>query len=157
MAWNKEKNIRDASCWLADKIKLIELKDYQKANNIKHSILRGGVFNVDLGRGNIGCEKNKIRPCIVISRNALNNGDTVIIVPLTTKFPFNVSGGKKVPKYKNHYIVSKSKYNFLKDDSCIKFEDIRSIDKIRVKELIGNIDNDDIKFLEKRLSFTMGF
>ncbi|WP_278549427.1 type II toxin-antitoxin system PemK/MazF family toxin [Paraclostridium bifermentans] len=157
MAWNKEKNIRDASCWLADKVKLIELKEYQKNNNIQTNIFRGGIFNVDLGSGNIGGEKNKIRPCIVLSRTTLNVGDTVVVVPLTTKFPFNMTNGKKTPKYKNHYVVHKSKYTFLKDDSCIKFEDIRSIDKVRIKNLIGNLDNSDLKSLEKRLTFTMGF
>lgn len=67
MKWNKEKNIRDASCWLAEKIKLIELKDYQKTNKLENTVLRGGIFNVDLGNGNIGGEKNKIRPCVIIS------------------------------------------------------------------------------------------
>lgn len=157
MKWSKEKNIRDASCWLAEKIKLIELKDYQKANKLENKVLRGGIFNVDLGSGNIGSEKNKIRPCVIISRNILNNGDTAVIVPLTTKFPCNLNSGKKIPKYKNHYILNKSKYDFLRDDSCIKFEDIRSIDKVRIKELIGNLEDDDIKLLEKRLTFTMGF
>jgi len=157
MRWNKEKNIRDASCWLSEKVKLIEIKDYQKNNNINPQIFRGGIFNIDLGSGNVGGEKNKIRPCLVISRNTLNSGDTIVIVPLTTKFPYKIVRSKKVPRYNNHFIFYKSKYNFLRDDSCIKFEDIRCVDKVRVKELIGNISPDDLKLLKNRITFTLGF
>lgn len=59
MSWTKEKNIRNAGHWLARAIELIELKDYQKRNGTVPTIYRGGVFNVELGEGNLGGEKNK--------------------------------------------------------------------------------------------------
>lgn len=157
MNWNKEQNIRDASCWLANKIELIETKHDHKVKGINPQMLRGGIFNVDLGSGNIGGEKNKIRPCLVLSNNTLNKGDTIIVVPLTTKFKCKMNNNKKIPMYKNHYILLKSKYNFLREDSCIKFEDTRSVDKVRVMNFIGNIDISDLALLKNRLLFTMGF
>lgn len=157
MAWNMAQNIRNASYWLARKIELIELKEHQKINSINPSILRGGIFNVELGNGNVGGEKNKTRPCMVLSKNGLNNGDTVVIVPLTTKFKCNIKNGRKIPRYPNHYIIYKSNYHFLDDDSCIKFEDIRAIDKVRVGNHLGNIDPADMKLMENRLLNAMGF
>ena len=63
ISWNKEDNIRDAGCWLSQKIKLIELKDVQEQKGEKREIKRGGIFYVELGEGNLGYEKNKCRTC----------------------------------------------------------------------------------------------
>lgn len=157
MPWNKDKNIRDASHWLSRKIELIEIKDNQITNQIQHNILRGGIFNIELGEGNIGGEKNKKRPCLVISRNALNKGDTVLVIPLTTKFSYNIQHNKKAPKYNNHFILFKIDYPFLDDDSCIKCEDIRSIDKVRIRDHIGNIRHQHLKLVKNRVLFTLNF
>ncbi|WP_102401254.1 type II toxin-antitoxin system PemK/MazF family toxin [Haloimpatiens massiliensis] len=156
--WSKEQNIRDAACWLSRKVELIELKSYNKINSINQTICRGGIFNVELGVGNLGGEKNKKRPCLVISRNQLNIGDTVVVIPLSTKFKTKTHGkGKIAPKYDNHLILWKSKYGFLDDDSCIKCEDIRMVDKVRIQEHIGNIEPQDMNLLKKRLLFTFDF
>lgn len=157
MSWTKEKNIRNAGHWLARAIELIELKDYQKRNGTVPTIYRGGVFNVELGEGNLGGEKNKRRPCLIISRNQLNSGDIVVLIPLTTKFKYNLVKGVKTPKYKNHYILLKSKYPFLNEDSCVKFEDIKTVDKVRIGEHLGNIDVKDLDLMRNRLLFAMGF
>lgn len=157
MRWNKEINIRNASSWLSRKIELIELKQVQKTSGTVPTILRGGVFNVELEEGNIGGEKNKIRPCLVISKNQLNVGDTIVLIPLTTKFNYIEDKGIKKPRYRNHYILHRLKYNFLTDDSCVKFEDIRIVDKVRVREHLGNIDSIDLDLMKNRMLFTMGF
>jgi mRNA interferase MazF len=157
LKWKKDENIRNASYWLARKIELIELKHHHMVNNIKSSIFRGGIFNVELGEGNIGGEKNKKRPCLVISHNNLNKGDTVVVIPLTTKFPYDLVDGVKIPKYKNHYIFYKANYSFLDNDSCIKCEDIRMVDKVRVKEHLGNISVTHLDKLLSPIKFTLGF
>lgn len=156
--WSKEVNIHDAGHWLAKKIDLIELKDYNISKNNNINILRGGIFNTELGIDNIGGEKNKKRPCLVLSRNNLNLGDTVTIIPLTTKFSFNRGvNGEKSPKYSNHYVLLKSKYSFLSDDSCIKCEDIWSVDKVRLCEHLGNIDINDLNMIKNKILYTLGF
>lgn len=157
MIWNKDGNIRNAAMWLSTKISLIEIKNKLLLENKNITIFRGGVFNVELGEGNIGGEKNKKRPCLVLSRNNLNIGDTVVVVPLTTKFKYNIKNSKKIPKYNNHYFLYKTDYNFLDDDSCIKCEDVRSIDKVRIKEHLGNINPRDLDKLKLRILFSYGF
>ena len=157
MSWSKHENIRNASHWISRKIELIEKKDYQKQNKINPTIHRGGIFNVELGNGNIGSEKNKTRPCLVLSGNQLNGGDTVLIIPLSSKFKFNIVNGIKIPAYKNHYLLYKSKYSFLNADSCVKFEDIRCVDKVRINNFLGNVELSDLSKMESRLKFTFGF
>ena len=50
-----------------------------------------------------------------------------------------------------HYILKKEKYDFLTWDSCIKTEQIRSIASIRLEEIIGKIDDDDMRRVKNRL------
>lgn len=155
--WNKNDNIRNAGYWLSRKIELIELKHHNKENNITLNAFRGGIFNVELGTGNIGGEKNKKRPCLVISRNNLNTGDNVVVIPLSTKFKSSTINGVISPKYKNHYLLKKSKYPFLRETSCVKCEDIRNVDKIRLSDHLGNIDSQDLNEIKKRILFALGY
>lgn len=155
--WNKEDNIRNAGYWVSRKIELIELKHQNKIDSINQSILRGGVFNVELGTGNVGAEKNKKRPCLVISSNILNNGETVSVIPLSTKFKSFIKNEIQYPQYRNHYILRKSNYAFLTGNSCVKCEDIRCIDKVRIVDHLGNISVEDMLEIKKRILFALGY
>lgn len=155
--WNKEENIRNAGYWLARKIELIELKDQNKKDSVTLTVFRGGVFNIELGIGNIGAEKNKKRPCLVISSNILNRGETVSVIPLTTKFKSYFVKDIQYPQYKNHYILKKSNYPFLSETSCAKCEDIRCVDKVRILDHLGNIGVSDMLEIKKRILFTFGY
>lgn len=160
MGWTKEENITDSAKWLKRKTELIETKDRLIQNKIRRrtpyivQVKRGGIFDCELGYGNIGGEKNKTRPVLVISRNMLNNGHTVVVVPLSTKFDRLASGS---PKYTNHYLLKQCKYPFLAKDSVVKFEDIRNVDVSRLANLRGNIDVSDMKRMKKNLNFMMGY
>ncbi len=80
------------------------------------------IFWVDLNPS-VGHEIKKIRPCIVISPNEMNfNIDTVIIAPMTTK-------SKNYP--------TRIKIEFEKKTGWIVLDQIRTIDKIRLKEKAG--------------------
>lgn len=74
MAWDKNSNISDAAKWLKRKIELIESKDLLIRNKISRGtpyivqVKRGGIFDCELGYGNIGGEKNKTRPVLVLSK-----------------------------------------------------------------------------------------
>jgi len=83
--------------------------------------------------------------------NRLNKGHTVVIVPLSTKFSRNQRG---FSKYKNHYLLRKIDYPFLDKDSVAKFEDIRSIDVVRLRQLRGNVSKTDMKRMKKTILFT---
>lgn len=160
MGWDVNANISDAAKWLKRKVELIGEKDKLLQKKIEKgtpyiiSAKRGGIFDCELGYGNIGGEKNKTRPVLVLSNNILNNGHTVVVVPLSTKFDQDLRG---LPKYKNHYLLKKRKYPFLDRDSVAKFEDIRSVDVVRLRQLRGNIDVTDMKRMIKNIRFIFGY
>lgn len=160
MSWNKHDNIIDASKWLKRQVELIEEKEILIQNKrIRRTdyivqALRGGVFSAELGNGNIGGEKNKTRPVLVLSPNRLNKGNTVIVVPLSTKFKRKPNG---LPLFDNHYLLKKYDYPNLDNDSVLKFEDIRCIDVVRLRKLRFNISPTDLKHAEKCLLFMTGY
>ena len=90
---------------------------------------RGDIYWINLNPTE-GSEIGKTRPAVIVS-NDINNkfADTVTIVPLTTStekiYPFEV-------------FIEKNAAN-LKDDSKAKANQIRTVDKKRIKERIGNL------------------
>jgi mRNA interferase MazF len=158
--WSVLENIAASSKWLKRKTELIEEKDkliQKKATNGTAFLVqayRGGIFDAELGEGNIGGEKNKTRPVVVFSPDNLNRGHTVVVVPLSTKFKTNPNG---LAKYKNHYLLRKSDYPFLDKDSAVKFEDIRSIDVVRLRKLRGNVKKVDMKRMQRAILFVCGY
>jgi mRNA interferase MazF len=74
----------------------------------------------------IGTEIKKTRPCVIVSPDAINsNLTTVIVAPLThtiKSFPSRVC------------------CNFNEEDGQIVLDQIRSVDKKRLKKKIGKID-----------------
>lgn len=160
MGWDKNTNISDSAKWLKRKTELVEEKDLLIQRKIARGTpyiiqaKRGGIFDCELGYGNIGGEKNKTRPVLILSKNILNNGHTVVVVPLSTKFDRLPSG---LPKYNNHYLLRKSKYRFLDQDSVVKFEDIRSVDVVRLRQLRGNVDRTDMARMKRNALFMFGY
>lgn len=94
------------------------------------------IYWVDLDP-TIGSEINKIRPCIVLSPNEMNNSlNTLIICPITSTikhYPFRI----------------KSKIENKKGE--IAFDHIKSIDKSRVKNFIGTLDSETIQAVKQKM------
>lgn len=160
MAWNKNENVLETSKWLKRKVELIEEKDILIQNKrIRRTdyiiqAFRGGIFNAELGNGNIGGEKNKTRPVMIISPNTLNKGNTVVVIPLSTKFKIKDNG---LPLYNNHYLLKKADYPKLDKDSVLKFEDVRCIDVVRLRNFRCNVSSEDLKNAKKCFLFMMGY
>lgn len=154
MAWSAHNNIRDAAKWLYRKIELIEEKDRRIRSAKPHNYYRGAIFDAELGMDNIGGERNKTRPVLIISSNRLNKGDVVVVIPLSTKFR-NDSNNNAL--YKNHYVLHQSKYTFLDCDSALKIENIRAIDTIRLRTYRGSLDLTDLLNLKNRILSTFGY
>ena len=108
----------------------------------KREIYQGQIYICDLGDNNIGSEQSGERPCLVIQNNILNaTSEIIIVIPITSKC-------KKV--LPTHYILTNDKYSFLTyDKNTVLCECIRSLSKKRIKKLIGQIDNDDLKEILK--------
>ncbi|MGH7234172.1 MAG: type II toxin-antitoxin system PemK/MazF family toxin [Candidatus Saccharimonadales bacterium] len=78
---------------------------------------------------NVGAEIRKIRPCVVISPDEMNESlKTVIIAPLTSTilpWPFRLT------------------ITFLGQKSCIACDQLRAIDKLRLRAYIGELKQAD--------------
>lgn len=72
-----------------------------------------------------GSEIRKTRPCVVISPNQMNQLNTVIVAPMTTK---SKSYPTRIP------------VTFAKKEGYIVLDQIRTIDKSRFAEFMGTID-----------------
>ena len=101
-------------------------------------IKRGDMFYADLSPV-IGSEQGGIRPVLVIQNNVGNKySPTVIVSAITSKL-----NKSKLP---THIELDSEEFG-LKSDSIILTEQIRTIDKSRLKEKIGHIN--DVKVINQ--------
>jgi len=104
-------------------------------------ILKGEIYLADLNP-TVGSEIAKTRPVLIIS-NDINNqyAATVTIVPITSTtekiYPFEVF----LPKGEGN----------LKNDSKAKANQIRTIDKSRLKKQLGKINEETLKEIERAI------
>ena len=104
---------------------------------------RGDIFYADL-RPVIGSEQGGIRPVLIIQNDVGNrHSPTVICAAITSKM-----NKAKLP---THIELNASKYDMDKD-SVILLEQLRTIDKKRLKEKIGHADEDLMERVNKALS-----
>lgn len=98
-------------------------------------IKRGDMFYADLSPV-VGSEQGGIRPVLIIQNDLGNKySPTVIAAAITSQKTKN-----KLPTH----IEIDSKDNGLKADSVVLAEQIRTIDKSRLKEKIGHIDDNEV-------------
>lgn len=102
---------------------------------------RGEIYLADLNPV-VGSEISKTRPVLIVS-NDINNefSEVVTILPITSKtskiYPFEI-------------ILLKDEAN-IHDDSKIKANQIRSIDKQRLVKKLGKIDKNKMTEVEKAI------
>ena len=98
-------------------------------------VKRGDMFYADLSPV-IGSEQGGIRPVVIIQNDVGNmHSPTVIAAAITSQI-----GKNKLP---THIEIGPENSN-LKAESLVLTEQIRTIDKSRLKEKIGHIDDDKI-------------
>ena len=108
------------------------------------TIKRGDMFYADLSPV-VGSEQGGIRPVIIIQNDLGNKySPTVIAAAITSQLDKT-----KLPTH----IVINSKGLGLKSDSVILAEQVRTIDKCRLKEKIGHIED---KILIKKINNALG-
>ncbi len=95
-------------------------------------IKRGDMFYADLSPV-IGSEQGGVRPVLIIQNDTGNKySPTVIAAAITSQM-----GKNKLP---THIELDSDEFG-LKSDSVVLAEQIRTIDKSRLKEKIGHIDD----------------
>ena len=88
------------------------------------------IYLIDLEPA-VGHEMKKIRPCVVISPNEINNNiQTVIIAPMTTK---------------SHSYPSRVEITFQEKTGFIVLDQIKAVDKNRLNKRLGVLDAVTIK------------
>ncbi len=98
-------------------------------------IKRGDMFYADLSPV-VGSEQGGIRPVLIIQNDTGNKySPTVIAAAITSQ-----TGKNKLPTH----IEIGSNDNGLKSDSVVLTEQIRTIDKSRLKEKIGHITDSQV-------------
>lgn len=98
-------------------------------------IKRGDMFYADLSPV-VGSEQGGIRPALIIQNDLGNKySPTVIAAAITSQTTKN-----KLPTH----IEIQSNEGGLKNDSVILTEQIRTIDKSRLKEKIGHIEDENV-------------
>ena len=111
-------------------------------------IKRGDIYYADLSPV-VGSEQGGLRPVLVIQNNIGNRfSPTVIIAAITSKI--------SKPKMQTHVAVAKSK-DGLGKDSVILLEQIRTLDKRRLKERIGELSDETMSKVDKAILISLGF
>ena len=123
---------------------LSKVKETLVINNIpkKIQVWRGEIFYADIN-GNIGSEQGGIRPVLVVQNDIGNTySPTTIVVMLTSEL-----GKAKLPTH----IELSSALHGLASDSVALFEQIRTIDKKRLREKICKLDELTMEKVDKAL------
>lgn len=110
-------------------------------------IKRGDIYYADLSPV-VGSEQGGIRPVLIVQNDVGNKySPTVIAAAITSQ------------KYKNslptHIRVNADGCGLAKD-SIVLLEQVRTLDKRRLKERMGNLDDFDMDRIDKALSVSFG-
>ena len=109
-------------------------------------VKRGDIFYADLSPV-IGSEQGGIRP-VIIMQNVIGNrySPTVIVAAITSQI-----NKAKLP---THVEISSEEYG-LNRDSVVLLEQIRTLDKRRLKEKIGHMTDSDMEKVNKALLISL--
>jgi mRNA interferase MazF len=113
----------------------------------KVQVKRGDIFYADLSPV-IGSEQGGIRPVLVIQNDVGNKySPTVICAAITSRI-----NKAKLP---THIEIKATEYELVRQ-SVILLEQIRTIDKKRLKEKICHLDSELMKEVDKALKISFG-
>ena len=107
---------------------------------------RGDVYYADL-RPVIGSEQGGIRPVLIVQNDVGNkHSPTVICAAITSQM--------HKPKLPTHVALDASKYGIVKD-SVILLEQVRTIDKSRLREKVCHLDTEAIEKIDMALCVSL--
>ena len=106
------------------------------------NIKRGDIFYADL-RPVVGSEQGGVRPVLIVQNDTGNkHSPTVICAAITSKM-----NKAKLP---THVEIDSKRYDMIKD-SVILLEQLRTIDKARLKDKVCHLDNEIITKVNEAL------
>ena len=111
------------------------------------TIKRGDIYYADLSPV-IGSEQGGIRPVLIIQNDVGNKySPTVIAAAITSQ--------REKTKLPTHISVCSGECGLAKD-SIVLLEQVRTIDKTRLKERMGSLDDASMGMVDKALSVSFG-
>ncbi len=109
-------------------------------------IQRGDIYYADL-RPVVGSEQGGIRPVLIIQNNVGNrHSPTVICAAITSRM-----NKAKLP---THVELHSDQYDLVKD-SVVLLEQLRTIDKKRLKDKVCHLDNQILLKIDKALEISL--
>ncbi len=109
------------------------------------TIKRGEIYYADLSP-TIGCEQDGIRPVIIIQNDTGNYfSPTTIVAAITSR--------KTKAKLPTHVEITT---NGLKKKSTVLLEQLRTLDKLRLIEYVGEAETEEMEKINKALATSLG-
>ena len=119
----------------------------KKLSEMEMNIKRGDIYYADLSPV-IGSEQGGLRPVLIVQNDVGNRySPTVIAAAITSKM-----GKTKLP---THIDVIGNQAGLAKD-SVILLEQIRTLDKKRLKEKMGHLDDDTMRNVNDAIEVSFG-
>ena len=111
------------------------------------TIRRGDIYYADLSPV-VGSEQGGVRPVLIVQNDVGNRfSPTVIAAAITSQW-----GKAKLPTH----ILLDSQTTGLSRDSIVLLEQVRTIDKHRLKERMGRLDSGSMGRVDQALSISFG-
>ena len=118
--------------------------EFRETLNIK----RGEIYYADLSPV-VGSEQGGVRPVLIIQNDIGNKySPTVIVCAITSKL--------EKAKLPTHIELDSQTYNLPKDSVCL-LEQIRTLDKRRLKEKVSYISQNKMKDVDRAILISLGF
>lgn len=125
--------------------KIVLQKNHKE--DIKMSVKRGDIYYADLSPV-VGSEQGGLRPVLIIQNDVGNRySPTVIAAAITSRM-----GKTRLP---THIDIYADKAGLAKD-SVILLEQIRTLDKRRLKEKMGHLDDDVMNCVNTAIAVSFG-
>ena len=109
-------------------------------------VRRGDIFYADLSPV-VGSEQGGIRPVLVIQNNVGNrHSPTIICAAITSRM--------NKAKRPTHVEIDAGKYQIVKN-SVVLLEQVRTIDKQRLKDMVCHLDKEIMKKVDEALKISL--
>ena len=110
-------------------------------------IRRGDIYYADLSPV-VGSEQGGVRPVLIVHNDVGNKFSQTVIAAA-------ISSQKYKTNLPTHIQVNANECGLAKD-SIVLLEQVRTIDKKRLKERMGNLDETDMDRIDRALSVSFG-
>lgn len=153
------------AAWQKNKVEYNRISKFGSSK--RRQILHGQIWFCDMGY-NIGTEKNKMRPVLVMSNNKINTSEKIVVVCITdAKGKVN---SNNLPAQDSWFLLYSSTqdeakmvvpgrtvpaqihtYDFLDKDSMVQCEEIRAVSKSRLdvsRGCIGELTAEDFALVK---------